>query len=156
MEPKLLSLKRRKAEPLTELANEWWIGKTGTGKSRTLSREYPGAFDKPLNKWWDGYQDEEVVYIEEWSPKNECTASNLKRWADYNPFSGQVKNGTLKSIRPKKIIVLSNYTIRDCFPDPRDYEPMERRFKYRYFPLGAVVQDKEPEPAFHLDYNPPA
>lgn len=153
MEAKLLSLKRRKADPLTELVNEWWVGTTGTGKSRILSREYPDAFDKQLNKWWDGYQDEEVVFIEEWSPKNECTASNLKRWADYNPFSGQVKNGTLKSIRPKKIIVTSNYTIRDCFPDPRDYEPLERRFRYRYFPIGAVVQPAEPEPAVHPDYN---
>lgn len=116
-----------------ELENEWWVGKTGTGKSRKLWLEYPNHFQKELNKWWCGYKGEEVVAIEEWSPKNECTGSQLKIWADRYPFTGQIKGGSLKKIRPKKIIVLSNYTIEECFPAKEDHLPLKRRFKVTMF-----------------------
>jgi len=116
-----------------ELQNEWWVGKTGTGKSRKLWQEYPNHFQKELNKWWCGYKGEEIVAIEEWSPKNECTGSQLKIWADRYPFTGQIKGGSLKKIRPQKIIVLSNYTIEQCFPSPEDHLPLKRRFKVTEF-----------------------
>jgi len=114
---------------LPDLDNEWWYGRTGTGKSRRLWEEYPDHYQKELNKWWCGYNYEGVVAIEEWSPKNECTGSMLKIWADRYPFTGQVKGGSLKKIRPMKIIVLSNYTIKECFPNSQDHEPLLRRFK---------------------------
>lgn len=123
-----------------ELENEWWCGPTGTGKSRKLWLEYPNHFQKELNKWWCGYKGEEVVAIEEWSPKNECTGSQLKIWADRYPFTGQIKGGSLKKIRPKKIIVLSNYTIEQCFPSPEDHLPLKRRFKVTlFYSLGAQM-----------------
>jgi len=112
-----------------DLENEWWCGPTGSGKSRRLWNEYPLHYNKPLNKWWDGYVDQDVVSIEEWSPKNECTASNLKIWADRYPFTGEIKGGSLQRIRPKKIIVLSNYSIEQCFTAEEDILPLKRRFK---------------------------
>jgi len=121
-----------------ELQNEWWVGPTGTGKSKALWERYPIHFQKELNKWWCGYKHEEVVAIEEWSPKNECTGSQLKIWADRYPFTGQIKGGSLKKIRPAKIIVLSNYTIEECFPAKEDHLPLKRRFKVTNFmSLGA-------------------
>jgi len=117
-----------------ELEHEWWVGPTGTGKSRTVWELYPNHYQKSLNKWWDGYVDEDYVVIEEWSPKNEVSGSQLKVWADRYPFPGQIKGGTLQKIRPKKIIVLSNYTIGECFTDPQDREPLYRRFKTFMFP----------------------
>lgn len=115
------------------LEHEWWVGPTGTGKSKRAWEQYPDHFQKELNKWWCGYSNEEVVVIEEWSPKNECTASALKIWADRYPFTGQVKGGNLMKIRPKKIIVTSNYTIDQCFPNKEDAEPIKRRFKTVHF-----------------------
>lgn len=127
---KLLSLRRPVDNPIIEvLVNEWWVGKTGTGKSRRLWAEFPNHYSKSLNKWWDGYEYEDVVAIEEWSPKNECTSSQLKIWADRYPFTAEIKGGTLQKVRPKKIIVLSNYTIEECFPNSQDLEPIKRRFK---------------------------
>lgn len=117
-----------------DLQHEWWVGPTGTGKSRTLWELYPEHFQKELNKWWDGYNNAEVVAIEEWSPKNECTGSLLKIWADRYPFTGQIKGGALQKIRPRKLIVLSNYEIQDCFPDSRDNIPLMRRFTVLRFP----------------------
>jgi len=131
---KLLGLHRPERPLILEsLENEWWHGETGTGKSRTLWSLYPVHFQKSLNKWWDGYQGQEVVAIEEWSPKNECTSSQLKIWADRYPFSAEIKGGTLQAIRPSKIIVLSNYSIDECFVNSQDLEPIKRRFKVKKF-----------------------
>nr|WAE42621.1 MAG: replication associated protein [Cressdnaviricota sp.] len=132
---RIRSLRIRSSTPINgDLAHEWWYGNTGTGKSRKLWEMYPDHYAKELNKWWDGYADETVVAIEEWAPKNECTASFLKVWADRYPFPAQIKGGSLKKIRPTKVIVLSNYTIDQCFPNAEDREPMKRRFKVVHFP----------------------
>lgn len=120
---------------LDTLIHEWWYGPTGTGKSRTLWQKYPEHYQKECNKWWCGYQYQPVVAIEEWSPKNECTASYLKIWADRYPFTAQIKGGSLTKVRPAKIIVLSNYTIDQCFPNPEDSGPLKRRFKVVHFPF---------------------
>jgi len=131
----LTGLLRREVKILDgELEHEWWVGTTGTGKSSTLWKLYPNHYQKELNKWWCGYRNEDVVAIEEWSPKNECTGSQLKIWADRYPFTAQIKGGSMQRVRPVKIIVLSNYTIDQCFMDSRDAEPIKRRFTELQFP----------------------
>nr|AOV86230.1 putative rep protein [uncultured virus] len=131
---RIKSFRIREPSILDELTNEWWWGETGTGKSKRAWELYPQHYNKLLNKWWDGYQNEEVVVIEEWAPRNDMTASNLKIWADRYPFNGEVKGGTLRNIRPKKIIVTSNYSMDQCFERNEDLEPLRRRFKTIHFP----------------------
>jgi len=121
-----------------ELLHEWWVGPSGTGKSRLLWELYPNHFAKQRNKWWDKYRYQDVVAIEEWAPKNDCTASALKNWADRYPFDGEVKGSVLSRLRPKKIIVLSNYTPQQCFLNNEDLEPMLRRFTVIHFPTQAA------------------
>jgi len=132
---RLESLYTPKAVPLDgELMHEWWVGPSGTGKSRLLWELYPNHFAKQRNKWWDGYKREEIVAIEEWTPKNDITASALKDWADRYPFNGEVKGGCMHKLRPKKIIVLSNYTPQQCFLAQEDLGPMLRKFTVINFP----------------------
>lgn len=121
------------------LGHEWWYGPTGTGKSRTVWELFPNHYQKELNKWWCGYNGEDVVVIEEWCPKNECTGSHLKIWADRYPFTAQIKGGSLQKIRPKKIIVLSNYTIDQCFTNVEDLLPLKRRFTIKHFSEFSVA-----------------
>ena len=124
-----------------ELLHEWWVGPTGTGKSRLLWELYPKHFAKGINKWWDSYTHQQVVAIEEWSPDNIVTANALKRWADRYPFPGEIKGGIKQGLRPKKIIVLSNYTIEQCFPRLEDQLPLKRRFTVINFP-GEIQRAK--------------
>lgn len=128
---RLLGFRRRSLGVMSgNLHNEWWVGATGTGKSRALWNLYPAHYPKGLNKWWDGYEDEEVVAIEEMHPEaGKYLGHYLKIWADRYPFNAEVKGSTLKKIRPKRIIVLSNYTIDECFEKVQDRDPIKRRFK---------------------------
>lgn len=111
----------------------WWFwGETGAGKSRKAREENPGAYLKNANKWWDGYVDQSCVIIDEWSPAHSVLASHLKQWADHHAFAAETKGGAI-CIRPKKIIVTSNYSIEQCFEMANDSEPLKRRFKEIYF-----------------------
>jgi len=49
-------------------------------------------------------------------------------------------------IRPKKIIVTSNYTIEECFPNVQDHLPLKRRFKVKHFP--GIFASLTQEPSF--------
>jgi len=129
-----------------ETPHEWWVGPTGTGKSRAAWAEYPGHYQKEKNKWWCGYTGQETVIIEEADFKTmEHLADRMKVWCDRYPFPGEIKGGRIEGLRPSRVIVTSNYTIRECFPKEADYLPMERRFRVRQF--GG------PEPSIHPLYT---
>lgn len=144
-----------------DLPHEWWYGPTGTGKSKELWEKYPLHYQKKKNKWWDGFYDQDIVAIEEWSPDHHMLSSHLKEWADRYPFQAEIKNGTLQGIRPLKIIVLSNYTIKECFPRQADYEPLLRRFQVKHFPAlfrssptsVDAVQPNAIDPNYNLDLD---
>lgn len=136
MKAKVLSMRERPSRTLQgELEHEWWVGESGTGKSREFRSLYTeqGFYFKQANKWWDNYQDEEVVLIEELSPIHECLATHMKIWCDRYDFSGEIKGGIIQRIRPRKIVVLSNYEIDQVFTKSQDNEPMKRRFTVKRF-----------------------
>jgi len=118
-------------ETRSELRNYWIWGASGVGKSRG-TREFFGdenIYPKPLNKWWDGYNNQRVVLIEEVSPRDkDWLSEKLKVWADHYPFIAEQK-GKSAMIRPPIIVVTSNYSLEECFPEPQQHEPLQRRFK---------------------------
>jgi len=118
----------------------WCWGETGTGKSKwvrdTYDPEQEGKFFlKGSGKWWDGYANQEVVLIEDWglSHVKEIGADLLKVWADVYPFQAEIKGRAFQRIRPKLIIVNSNYKPEDLWSDDRELQPLLRRFELREF-----------------------
>ena len=127
--------KKRKLEPLNELQNHWYYGDSGTGKSLKARTDYPDAYIKMNNKWWDGYDGQETVIIEDFNLEQaKFLAHHLKIWSDHYGFPAERKGGTI-FIRPQRIIVTSNYSIQEAFSEDKTgaLEPLTRRFKSTHF-----------------------
>lgn len=101
-----------------------------------MRQRFPLAYIKGNNIWWDGYDGQETVILEEMGPK-QIGAQHMKKWCDHYPFSAESK-GSSVLIRPKRLLVTSNYSIEACFPEPQDTDAIKRRFKIHHYeaPFG--------------------
>lgn len=111
--------------------NLWIWGPAGCGKSRMVRQTFDPSqiYSKFINKWWDAYNYEKCVLIEDADPSQcKMLAHYFKIWSDRYSFGAEVKNGRIQ-INPcdYHLIVTSNYPIEVCF-DESDVPPVLRRF----------------------------
>lgn len=78
-------------QTLDKLDNLWLYGPPGTGKSLAARRDNPNHFPKPANKWWDGYNNQPVVIIDDLD--SNALGHHIKIWADHYPFVAEFKGG---------------------------------------------------------------
>lgn len=116
-----------RVEGLPGVCGLWIHGESGAGKTRAVLSTYPDAFIKPRNNWWDGYQDETIVLIDDLDVYDVQLGGKLKHWADFAPFVAETK-GSARRIRPVKCIVTSQYTIEEIWNDPKTVAALKRRF----------------------------
>lgn len=125
-------------QPRPILDNFWIVGKTGAGKTE-YAKELAGPnrftvfnFD---SSGFMRYKYEDVVILQDFDRRDDHYIKNLKNLTDHDPFAARIMYGD-KLIRPKTIIVTSNWLPEQIWHAQPDLEPIFRRFKIVQFPLA--------------------
>lgn len=147
----------KKTERMKTMCGVWIWGPVGTGKTTTVEyalADVPFYRKDNMTKWWDGYNGEEYVLLDEFQPAQaNAFMGLLKTWTGNSAFSVEFKGGTHTSIRPKVFIVTCNWSIAQVYPNQLDREAMQKRFleidfyqKYLYDPnvLREIFDDMPP------------
>lgn len=132
----LETLKEFDKSELNGSCGVWINGPPRSGKDFAV-RSLGDVFNKPLNKWWDGYGGEENILLSDVEPSHGCWLGYfLKIWADRYVYIAEIKGGSMK-IRPKKIYVTSNFKMEEVFSGPI-LEALRSRFTVYDFSSGHV------------------
>ena len=72
----LLLKYKEPARPVDKIEVYWFYGKSGSGKSKKVFDTEVNIFRPTTYKWWDGYDRNDVVLIDDWRP-SWCSFVNL-------------------------------------------------------------------------------
>lgn len=118
-----------KFEDKDHLRGIWIYGKAGAGKSRWVRDQCKESlYPKLCNKWWDGYQGEKYVVMDDIMPQHNCLAQQLKIWTDRYDCILETKGGAVHS-QYDYFIITSQYKIDEIFEDEKDREALHRRIQ---------------------------
>lgn len=115
-------LKQPKRAHEMEIIILW--GPSGTGKSRKCYEDYPDAYWKTKGNWWEGYNNEETVIIDEFYGWLEYDF--ILRLCDRYPLTVPIKGGHAQ-FNSKRIVFTSNKKWQDWWERAHDLEPFKRR-----------------------------
>jgi hypothetical protein len=124
-------------------------GPTGTGKSLFCRTNAPDAywyFPQKDGKWWDGYEGEDDIVIDEFYGQLQWSAA--LRLFDRYPCQVEVKGRTI-NFAPKRIFITSNKEPYYWYPSKGDqFQTLNRRLDkiYNLPELGIVQAVKLPVP----------
>nr|QJI53716.1 MAG: replication-associated protein [Cressdnaviricota sp.] len=120
---------KRPPDLVQELTPGVWLhGAPGCGKT-TFCAQYNHYKKDPRHKWFDGYQRENIVVIDDFAPFHVAQTDILKCLGHQFAFQGEVKGGAIW-LRPQVAIVTSQYLIDDVWEkDEQSRLAILRRFK---------------------------
>jgi len=132
----------------------WIYGPAGFGKSRRARELYPDAYPKLCNKWWDGYQNQKHVIMDDVGLDHKCLGQQLKIWSDGYGVILENKGGAMAS-QYDWFVVTSQYSIEEIWEgDLQTIAALKRRFevtklvfpmyglKLIEYPIGLMDIDK--------------
>jgi len=139
------SLKKIEKDHLIVIDNEdlrgvWIYGPAGYGKSRMARELYPKHYPKLCNKWWDGYQGQDNVIMDDIGLDHKCLGQQLKIWADRYGCILENKGGAMTSSY-KHFVVTSQYSIDQIWDDEETRAALKRRFRVTQliFPMYPAI-----------------
>lgn len=107
----------------------YW-GKPGTGKTRAVYEEFEidQIYEKMPGKWWDGYNGEKVVLIDDFDPNNcfDIVFDFYLKLLDRYPMRIEYKGGSTQ-FRSKIIIFTSNFNPIGWFTEKPNKSAFDRR-----------------------------
>lgn len=113
------------------------IGPTGCGKTSWIDQTYgPGNWEKlPTpnggNWWWTTECCRcDTILIDDVTPKKIPEIGTLLEWTDRYPFKVNIKGG-IAEVKPKNIVITSNYPMQEWYPDAKNLDALERRISKR-------------------------
>lgn len=115
--------KKRKWKPVVK----WYYGKTGTGKSKTAyeeSSEDVYTTGKTI-KWWEGYDANEHVIIDDFR-KDFCCFHELLKLLDRYPYRVECKGGS-RQLLATQMIITSAYHPSKVYEGREDIQQLIRR-----------------------------
>lgn len=111
-------------------------GEPGVGKSRLAWESHPDAYSKDSSIWWDGYNGEDVVIVDdfegEWDPRF------ILKVLDRYPLQVQTKGGYAPFVS-KKIIFTSNVPPKYWYPK-HIWKALKRRLIVEHMRGGTEVE----------------
>ena len=121
-------LNQKEAQDLEGTCGIWIYGPKGVGKSHHARHELgyteEQILNKNINKWFNDWDPKkhQAVLLDDLDLSHSMLGHYLKQWADKYPFQAETKGSTQFSIRPKNIIVTSNYMPAQVWNKPEETE----------------------------------
>jgi hypothetical protein len=130
----------------------WIYGPPGTRKTHyainNMETDRSKVYIKDMSKWWDGFKPgvHEHVVINITKKFKMANTRNLRSWSHNFAFPAEYRGGTFK-IRPRWIVVTSNYRICDIWKDKESRDSFYWRFK------SMIKLTPEDPPIEDVDYK---
>ncbi len=119
-------------------------GPTGCGKSRLVHEVFPKAYWKPRSSWWDGYNCQHVVVLDDFY--SWIKYDTFLRVLDRYPLHLEIKGGAVR-MKANIFVFTSNQDPMTWYSKMPDTSAMKRRFgEYGVVYCWDVVRNK-----FELD-----
>lgn len=120
----------------------YMFGNPGCGKSRLASALYPDAYWKADGHWFDGYEGQQSVLLDDFDG-TDVPFKSLLRLLDRYPYQGPVKHAFVRVIG-NTFVITSNVVPEELYNvRPRRIAALCRRITYYYeFPPGSASYDR--------------
>lgn len=109
-------------------------GKTGTGKTTYLVKNFNHAdcyWKEPGMEWWEGYNGESTIVVNEWTNQKTCPIESLFTWCDIGMKTVNIK-GRSKKLEARDFWITTNWGPEDILEaiDERNREALLRRCEF--------------------------